>query len=55
MPIPGKPSARLTRHLKLIIEQRLQRFSILKETPTAPQAYLVPLCPVTPLVGKSQG
>jgi hypothetical protein len=34
--IPGKPSARLTRHLKLITGQRSLRFSILKETPTAP-------------------
>jgi hypothetical protein len=38
MAIPRKPSARLTRHLKLITGQRLLRFSILKETPMAPQA-----------------
>jgi hypothetical protein len=37
MVIPGKPSARLTRHLKVISGQRLLRFSILKETPMAPQ------------------
>jgi hypothetical protein len=36
MAIPGKPSARLTHHLKLIIGQRFLRFSILKETPMAP-------------------
>jgi hypothetical protein len=43
MAIPGKPSARLTHllwglthHLKLITAQRSLRFSILKETPTAP-------------------
>jgi hypothetical protein len=36
MAIPGRPSARLTRYLKLIIGQGLLRFSILKETPTAP-------------------
>ena len=40
--IPGEPSARLTHHLKLIIGRRLLRFSILKETPTAPNPY--PLC-----------
>ncbi len=43
----------LTHHLKLIIGQRFLRFSILKETPTAPQAFLVPLCPVKD-VGLSQ-
>jgi hypothetical protein len=43
MAIPGKPSARLTHNLKLITGQRCLRFSILKETPTAPQASLVPL------------
>jgi hypothetical protein len=43
MAIPGKPSARLTRYLKLIIGQRILRFSILKETPAAPQAFPVPL------------
>jgi hypothetical protein len=37
MVIPGKPSARLTRYLKLITGQRILRFSILRETPTAPQ------------------
>jgi hypothetical protein len=36
MAIPGKPSARLTRHVKLIVGQRFLRFSILKETPMAP-------------------
>jgi hypothetical protein len=36
MAISGKPSACLTHHLKLIIGQRLLRFSILKETPIAP-------------------
>jgi hypothetical protein len=36
MVIPGKPSARLTRRLKLITGQRLLRFSILKGTPVAP-------------------
>jgi hypothetical protein len=46
MAIPGKPSARLTHHPKLIIGQRLLRFSILRETPAAPQAFLAPLCPV---------
>jgi hypothetical protein len=38
MAIPGKPSARLTHHLELIIGQRVLRFSILKETPTATQS-----------------
>jgi hypothetical protein len=37
MAILGKPSARLTRDLKLINGQRSLRFSILKETPTAPR------------------
>jgi hypothetical protein len=36
MVIPGKPSARLTHDLKLIIGKRLLRFLILKETPMAP-------------------
>jgi hypothetical protein len=36
MVIPGKPSARLSHHLKLIAGHRLLRFSILKETPHAP-------------------
>jgi hypothetical protein len=61
MVITGKPSARLshplwglTHHLKLVIRQRFLRFSILKETPAAPQAFLVPLCLVTPFMGKSQ-
>jgi hypothetical protein len=53
MAIPEKPSARLTHHLRLITGQRLLRFSILKETPTTPQASLVPLCPVKS-VGHSQ-
>jgi hypothetical protein len=39
MAIPGKPSARLTPHLKLIIGQRFLRFSILKETPMAPEIF----------------
>jgi hypothetical protein len=34
MAIPGKPSARLTHHLKLVTRQRFLRFSILKATPT---------------------
>ncbi len=46
MAIPGKPSARLDHHRKLVTRQRFLRFSILKETPAAPQAFLVPLCPV---------
>jgi hypothetical protein len=37
MAIPGKPSARLTHHLKLVTGQRFLRFSILKETPTPRQ------------------
>jgi hypothetical protein len=37
MAICGKPSARLTHYLKLITGQRSLRFSILKETLTAPQ------------------
>ncbi len=53
MAIPGKPSARLTHDLKLVTRQRFLRFSILKETPTIPQAFLVPLCPVKN-VGHSQ-
>jgi hypothetical protein len=36
MAIPGNPSARLTRHLKLITGRRLLRFLILEETPMAP-------------------
>jgi hypothetical protein len=36
--IPGKPSARLNDYLKLNTGQRFLRFSILKETPTVPQA-----------------
>jgi hypothetical protein len=35
--IPGKPSARLTHHLRLVTRQRFLRYSILKETPVAPQ------------------
>jgi hypothetical protein len=42
MVIPGKPSARLTHDLTLITGQRFVRFSILKETPTAPQPPPVP-------------
>jgi hypothetical protein len=42
MAFPGKPSTRLTHHLKLVTRQRFLRFSILKETPAAPQAFLVP-------------
>jgi hypothetical protein len=53
MAIPGKPSARLTHHLKLVTGQRFLRFSILKEIPAALQAFLVPLCPVKN-VGHSQ-
>jgi hypothetical protein len=45
MAIPGKPSARLAHHLKLVTRRCFLRFSILKETPAAPQAFLVPLCP----------
>jgi hypothetical protein len=40
--IPGKPSARFSHYLKLIDGRRLLRFSILKETPTAPEAFLAP-------------
>jgi hypothetical protein len=36
MVIPGKPSARLSHHLKLITGHRLLRFSILKEASHAP-------------------
>jgi hypothetical protein len=36
MAVPVNPSARLTRHLKLITGQRHLRFSILKGTPVAP-------------------
>jgi hypothetical protein len=46
MVIPGKPSARLTQHLKLVTRQRFLHFSILKETPAAPQAFLVRLYPL---------
>jgi hypothetical protein len=46
MAIPGNPSARLTLYLKLIMGQRILRFSILKETPTAPQQLQYPPCPV---------
>jgi hypothetical protein len=53
MAIPGKPSARLAHHLKLATRQRFLRFSILKETPTAPQAFLAPLGPAKN-VGHSQ-
>jgi hypothetical protein len=53
MAVPGKPSARLTYHLKLVTRQRFLRFSILKETPATPQAFLVPLCPIKN-VGHSQ-
>jgi hypothetical protein len=52
---PPTPLLRgLTHHLKLVTRQRFLGFSILKETPAAPQAFLVSLCPVTPLVVKSQ-
>jgi hypothetical protein len=37
MAVPGKPSARLTRDLKLITGQRLLRFSILKDIPAVPR------------------
>jgi hypothetical protein len=51
MAIPGNPSARLTQHLKLITGRRLLRFSILKETPTAPlRRPWNPLCPAGALM-----
>jgi hypothetical protein len=43
----------LTHHLKLVTRQRFLRFSILKETPAAPQAFLVPPGPAKS-VGHSQ-
>jgi hypothetical protein len=61
MATSGKPSARLshplwglTHDLKLVTRQRFLRFSILKETPAAPQAFPVPPCPETPMVHESQ-
>jgi hypothetical protein len=51
MAIPGKPSARLTLYLRLATRQRFLRFSILKETPAAPQALLVPLVSSNPTYG----
>jgi hypothetical protein len=44
MAISGKPSARLTRRLKLVTRQRFLRFSILKETPTARHQLNDPPC-----------
>ena len=41
--IPGSPSARLDHGLMLNTGHRLLRFSILKETPTAPET-AIPLC-----------
>ena len=40
--IPGRPSARLNHDLELNTGRRLLRFSILKGTPTAPQAFPAP-------------
>ena len=53
--IPGKLSARLTHDLKLNTGHLLLRFSILKGTPAAPQAFLAPCVQQPHLWAKKSG